>query len=386
MRLDALAEFGGGPGLQVGGRADFKGDAAVADPVGHRAQGHQAGVLADLLAVVVDAAELDLDVLGDAHAVSQALGAPHDQGFLDGLKAGGLARVHRGREEVLGQQVEGLLHARGRESVLGTGDVEADDAARAVPQGQLRDFDAAVGVAHGGDDLADLDRGSGLREFLAGFLEPALDGLDGVVQAESLAQVLLGGPAHLAVDHAVLDEVLDEFACHAGQRGLGLHHSDGVVEGFQVAFQRPGVGGGTEPGAEFLGIGGGKFVSRIGGQLDDGLRAQPPIEVVVERDLGQGPEVEGRVIGNVDHLVSHLPSLSGLPGFRQWAMLKSGQLFTAPTPPVQAGLCPESPGTRTGAGRVAVASPSAGARSGKSCSLPRRPKRLSTACTTLSMR
>ncbi len=304
------------------------------------------------------------------------------------IQAGGLAGVHGGREEVLGQQVEGFLHARGRETVLGAGDVEADDAARTVAQGQLGDFHAAVGVAHGGDDLADLDRGPGLGQFLAGVLKPALDGLDDVVKAQALALVLLGRPAHLAVDNAVLDEVLDEFAGHAGERGLGLHHGDGVVKGFQVALQRTGVRGGAEPGAEFLGIGGGKFVSHLRGQLDDGLRAQSPIEVVVERNLGQGPEVEGWVVCNVDHLVSHLPSLSGLHRVPTVGRAGVGAIVHRPVAAGSGGGLP-GPGIARDAQRglaVRRRSTSGQASPGKSCSLPRRPRRLSTAWITLSMR
>jgi hypothetical protein len=62
------------------------------------------------------------------------------------------------------------------------------------------------------------------------------------VQAQALLQVLLGCPADLAIDHAVVRQVLDELLGDAEQSVPGLHDGDGVVERFKVTDQRAGVG------------------------------------------------------------------------------------------------------------------------------------------------
>ena len=225
---------------------------------------------------VVVVLEFNGDVLGDPDAVAQAQGAAVDQGGLDAFESGGFAGVDRGREVVLGQVGEGVLEAGRQEAVLGAGNVEADGAVVAVADRQFGDFLAAVGVAHGGDQLADLDVAAGLGDGVDAGVEAGLHGLDGLVQAQALLQVLFGGPADLTVDHAVVGEVFDEFLGDAEQAFLGLHHGDGVVEGLEVADQRAGVGGFAEPLPQRDGIGGGQRVAGGLRKFNDGGRTSPP--------------------------------------------------------------------------------------------------------------
>jgi hypothetical protein len=66
--------------------------------------------------------------------------------------------------------------------------------------------------------------------------------------------VLLGRPAHLAVDHAVGGEVLDELACDAAQPVGGLHDRRRQVERLQVLDERAGVALVLEPVGEVVGV------------------------------------------------------------------------------------------------------------------------------------
>ena len=88
----------------------------------------------------------------------------------------------------------------------------------AVPQRELRDLERPVRVAHRGDELADADRAAAAPRQLDALVDPALHGLDGAVEAQAGREVLLGRPAHLAVDHAVVDEVEHELAGDALER------------------------------------------------------------------------------------------------------------------------------------------------------------------------
>jgi hypothetical protein len=188
------------------------------------------------------------------------------------------------------EQVERALHAGRREAGLGAGDVEADHAAVAVADGELGDLGAAVEVAHGADELADADGSARLLDAADALLDAGLHGLDDLVERQARGEVLLGRPADLAVDDAVLGEVLDELAGHAREVLLGLHDGDGDVEGLQVVHERPGVGAVAEPRAERVGALRGQLQTDLVGDLDDGAGTQAPVEVVVQGDLGQVAE------------------------------------------------------------------------------------------------
>ena len=208
--------------------------------------------------------------------------------------------MHGGGQVLAGQPGEGLGEAAGREPGLGAGDVEADHAGVAVTHGQLGDLLGAVQVAHGGDQLAGLDGGAGGLGCVHALLQSGLDGLHGLVQGQSLLQVLLGSPADLGVDHAVLHQVLHELAGHTAQALGGLHDRDGVLEGLQVALEGAGVGGLGEPGGQVIGVVRGQLVADLLGQLQHGGRAQSAVQVVVQADLGQGGQVDLQGGGGVE--------------------------------------------------------------------------------------
>ena len=281
--------------------------------------------------------EFNGDVLGDADAVAQAQGASVHQGGLDAFESGGFAGVDRGREVVLGQVGEGVLEPGRQEAVLGAGDVEADGAVVAVADGQLGDFLAAVGVAHGGDQLADLDVAAGLGDGIDTGIEARLHGLDGLVQAQALRQVLFGGPAHFTVDNAVVGEVFDEFLGDAEEPVLGLHHGDGVVERLEVADQRAGVGGFAEPLPQGDGVGGRQRVSHGLGKFNDGGRTESAVQVVVKGNLGEALQVEFEVRGSVKNYLSHVPTLGSEAGQHQPVRRRTPATGARPGPSVPPG-------------------------------------------------
>jgi hypothetical protein len=129
--------------------------------------------------------------------------------------------------------------------------------------------------------------------------------------------VLLGRPADLAVDDAVVREVLDELPGDARQVLLGLHDGDGDVEGLQVVDERSRVGAGAEPLAERVRTGGGELEADLVRDLDDGAGAEPAVEVVVEGDLGEvavRPSAGQRgVLGSACHGTNLLASTRPAP-------------------------------------------------------------------------
>lgn len=85
--------------------------------------------------------------------------------------------------------------------------------------------------------------------------QTGVDGLDDTLERQATRQVLLGGITALGVDDAVGSQVLRALAGDAEQALAGLHHGQGVVEGLEVARQRPGVRALAEPRAQGLGLG-----------------------------------------------------------------------------------------------------------------------------------
>ncbi|MNW55969.1 hypothetical protein D3C74_336640 [compost metagenome] len=247
----------------------------VAAPVGELPQGRRAVAL------------VERDVLDEAHTVAHARGLAQVDRLGDRRDARRLARVDRHGEVLVGQVLPHGGEARGREAVLGPGDVEPDDAVAPVGDRELGDLLPAVGVPHRGHELAHADGAPLGRGEGNALLEPGLDRVHGVLQAQAALHVLLGGPALLGVDDAVRGQVEDGLAGDA-REGLGrLHDGDGVVEGLEVAHERARVGRLDEPGAQRVRLGRGQVVPDRGGQLDDRRGAQPAVEVVVEDDLGE---------------------------------------------------------------------------------------------------
>ncbi len=170
----------------------------------------------------------------------------------------------------------------GREAGLGAGDVEAGHAAVAPRDGQLGDLHRPGLVPHRGQQLA-YDDPAAARGHPR--VEALLHRRDDLVERQPARDVLLGGVAHLGVDDAVRGEVLDALAGDPGDRRTVLHDGDGVVEGLEVADERPGVGRLGEPAPQRRRVGGRELVADLGGQLDDRLRSQAAVEVVVQQHL-----------------------------------------------------------------------------------------------------
>lgn len=219
------------------------------------------------------------DVVDDADAVTEPVGAAPLDGLPDRRKPERLARVD-GEVGVLALEVlEGVEVPGGWVSRLRAGDVEADHPGVAVADRELGDLHAARLVTHGGQQHADAD-----AEVTAAVGEALEHGLDDLLQrqparpvAAHAARVLFGGVADLGVHDPVARQVLGALVRDPGQRLGGLHHADGVVEGLQVALQRAGVGRLGEPGAQVVRVGGGQpVVARLTGEFGDGRRAEPP--------------------------------------------------------------------------------------------------------------
>src|SRR4051794_16022635 len=167
--------------LQVRRGRQLQRDLPVLHPVRKAAEAHPG---------VVVVLALDGDVEGQPHAVAEAEGAPVEEGARDAVQVGRLAGVDGDREPVLGEQVEGVTQAAGREARLRTRDVEADDALPAVAERQLGDLEAAVVLAHGGDELADRDLPAGAEpHILDAGLDALLHGLDRLIESQPSGQV-----------------------------------------------------------------------------------------------------------------------------------------------------------------------------------------------------
>ncbi len=219
---------GHGVGVQVGRRAHLQRDAAVAhvggEPAEHRVR--RVG---------------QVDVVDDAHAVAEPVGAAALDGLPDRRQPECLAGVD-GEVRVLAAQVLERLEVQDRrEAVLGAGDVEAGHAAVAVLDDQLGDLQPALRVPHRGEQLADDDRvcPARPRAHAPRRCPPARPRR--LAQRQPGGQVLLGRPAQLGVDAAVGGEVEHRLPGHAGEVLRSLHDGDRVHERLEVALERSGA-------------------------------------------------------------------------------------------------------------------------------------------------
>ena len=122
--------------------------------------------------------------------------------------------------------------------------------------------------------------------------EPVEYRLDHLVQAQPALGVQLGREPHLGVHHAVGGQVLGAFGGHPPQRVGGLHDRDRVPERVQVDLEVTAVRAlGQPPGQLFCVVTGQVVVARLAGQLEDGLRAQAAVQVIVQQDLGDRPDL-----------------------------------------------------------------------------------------------
>src|SRR5690606_12517090 len=112
--------------------------------------------------------------------------------------------------------------------------------------------------------------------------EPGQHRFDRLVGGEPSVDAQLRGHADLGVDHAVGGEVFHALVGHPFDGFGGLHARNGVFEGLEVQVEVAAVGTLGEPRLQLVGVGGGQRVSGLGGQLDDGGRAEPAVVVVVQ--------------------------------------------------------------------------------------------------------
>ena len=109
--------------------------------------------------------------------------------------------------------------------------------------------------------------------------------------------MLLGGVANLGVHHAVGGQVDSALPGRPNQVLLALHDGHGVAERRQVALEGAGIGALHEPVAQRLRVAGRQRVPDLA-NLDDRLRAQPAVEMVVQEGLRRhGDDVEAGLGG-----------------------------------------------------------------------------------------
>ena len=195
------------------------------------------------------------------------------------------------RHELAREVVERGAVTRRQEACLGAGDVEADDAPLTVAHGEFGDLEAPVVVPHRRDELSDADAAPRSLHVVEPLLDARLHGLDRLVEAQAASEVLLGRPADLAVDDAVGAEVLHELARDPAEARTGLHDRGRQVERLEVLDERARVRLFGEPRPERLGIGRWNLEPELVGELDERLRTQAAVEVVVQRDLRQRLDV-----------------------------------------------------------------------------------------------
>jgi hypothetical protein len=273
-----LGDGGGGARLEVGRRAHLQGDAPVAHPAREPAELARREVR---------------DVVGDPHAVPDALGAAHLEGLVDAGQAVRLPGVDGERHVLAAQVLEGREVVGGREAVLGAGDVEADDSGVAERHGQVGGLAHPVEHPHAAQQGADPHRRARGGRLGHARRQALLDGLDDLGHGQLAVGVQFGGVAHLAVDDTVGRQVQHVLLGRAQQALAGLHHREGVLEGGYVAHQVAGVGGLVVPGCELVRVGGRQGVADRVGQLHHGGGAQAAIEVVVQHGLGEAADQIG---------------------------------------------------------------------------------------------
>ena len=160
---------------------------------------------------------------------------------------------------------------------------------------------AADGVIYGEIRWAPeqhLERGLSLDEAVEAVQSGIEEGIDDVrhqgrfIRAGQLVTAMRHADrgleiAELAVDDAVDGEVEHELARDPLEARAGLHDGRGEVERLQVLDERTGVGLLGEPRGEALGVGGRHLDPDLVGELDERLRAEAAVEMIVQRDLRQ---------------------------------------------------------------------------------------------------
>ena len=96
--------------------------------------------------------------------------------------------------------------------------------------------------------------------------------------------------AGLDVHDAVVVHILHHLIRDALERFFGLHDAAGVGESFQIERQASALCPPLEPNVEFAGIRRRQFVvADVLGELNDCLRANAAVEMIVKKNLGKRP-------------------------------------------------------------------------------------------------
>ena len=271
------------PGVHVRGRTHLERHAPVAHECGQPAEVHRP--------VIADG-----DVVDDAHAVPQPLGATPLERLPDGRQAEALTGMDGDVEVLPTDGLEGVEVARRRVALLRPGDVEADDAGVTPAQGQLGDLARARELAHAGAEHLHDDRPTDGRRA-AGADREALEGrLDHLVERQAALGRELRCIADLGIGDAIRGQVLGALGGHADDGVALLHHRHGVREGLEVQLERLAVGArvGSRPPSSSGSVRRQTSVAMLRREVDHGLRSQAAVEVVVEQDLGRATDRLGR--------------------------------------------------------------------------------------------
>ena len=233
-------------------------------------------------------------VIGEAGGVAQAVRATELQRLPNARHAERFARVQRGIKigPLNGRKGVGVFLRR-MPGFLAR-EIESDHAVAPEIDREFGRFQRVGAVAHGADDESPLH---------AIFFLPASQAIqhranDGFIRQPALA-VKARREAHLGIDHAVVEHVLDELEGHALQGRARLHHADGVLEAFEVERERAAIRATEKPGGKFLRVAG-RESGVVPGlrQINDRLGAQAAIEVFVEQDFRKRLEIHRHVLSS----------------------------------------------------------------------------------------
>src|SRR5688572_22146730 len=102
-----------------------------------------------------------------------------------------------------------------------------------------------------------------------------------------------GRETDLRVHHSVLVHGLDELEGDTLQRGACLHEGASVAKPLQLKRQRSALRSTMRPGREFIRFVRGQLgVSDIERQIDDRLRPETPVQMLVKEDFRQSAKIE----------------------------------------------------------------------------------------------
>jgi hypothetical protein len=169
------------------------------------------------------------------------------------------------------------------ESPLLPGQIESHDSTLAKIHGQLRHLGRELHVPHGADNQAVFD-----TKLLFSVLETLQHSVHHIVPMQALAGMEDWGKPCFDIHDSVLVHVLHHFVSDALEAFVGLHHATGVREAFEIERQTAPLGAAVKPRGQVARIGRRqRVVTLILRQLDDRLRPQPAIEMVVQQNLWQ---------------------------------------------------------------------------------------------------